>query len=1562
MRSYRRIVYRMLLVAACLTVCLSSTVRTYAQTMTDYCVYPPFVTRAVPPLVMLVVSKDDKLFYKGYNDMVDLDGDGTIDSTYNDAIDYYGYFNPNLCYTYSSSRFNPAGVASGAHNHYCSGQWSGNFLNWSTMTRIDIIRKVLYGGKRLTDSTSLTVLTRSLLPRDSHSFAKAYDGADISSLTPVNWAEGITMCNTNTGSGETSGLVFSVRGFYPFAAATEVKQCTKTCEGTGCVNLSDQGFNNLAAVNAVAKYAKFYTDIKVCDSSVGLESNCDAFGSNYKPGGLLQKYGINKQSGQNFPLMYFGLITGSYNGNVSGGVLRSKMTDIGTTEVDIDTGQIKTGSKIIKNIDRFQIVEYDYSSGSYTNCNPGSPYVLTDGICRSSGNPVGEMFYEVIRYFQGRATPTTQFKKTSPDAGLLSLTVESSWDNPYATYPSCSRPFILALSDIYPNYDSDQLPGSYWYSTISTSDTPSVQTLLNDSGINTLETLGSIFIGDAVGTTYDKQCTPKTASNFGQIRGLCVEEPTKRGSYYIAGLANYARKTDINTVKGDQKISTYIVATEGTAVPIDVTVGSNKVTIVPNFQDMSDSSKGRIVNMNVCPANDADWIAEQANGYTICRDVQWDDAEYGTDYDLDIAIRHYVQASGGTVTIKSKGMYAAAGHRNWAGYTISGVTLPGTYYDIGCGGGIGGSNTKCRRVLDENPAHYNNSSGLPTYTGTDSDADKSRVRTFTSAGATAGILHDPLWYAAKYGGLEDLNGDSTPDQQSEWDKNNDGIPDTYYYASNPLQLYTELGKALTDILDRTSSGTAASVLASAEGSGANILQAVFYPRRIYSDAELTWTGELRNLWYYIDPYLQATTMREDTEANQVLHLVHDYIVQFYLDTVSNKTKVKRYNDTNADGSPDALVDQIELENLSNIWEAGSVLWARNIGSSPRTILTTLNGVSFLSGDFSTANASTLRPYLNASTDAEATAIINYAHGIDQTGYRSRTVTIGGTTNVWKLGDIITSTPRIQSTNPINTYHLPPPDGYSDSTYLAYIKDSAYLSRGMAYSGANDGMLHAFKLGKLEQKWDGQGTNEIARLTGSDLGKEMWAFIPKNSLPYLKYMTATDYCHVYTIDNPSYLVDASVYSASGTNQNPTYAKNKESWRTILIGGMGLGGACRNLGDSCTDCVKTPVTDLGYSSYFALDVTDPSSPQLLWEFSNPALGFSTSGPAVLRIGDAANNGKWFVVFASGPTGGINTLWNQFMGKSDQNLKLFVLDMYNGSLLKTIDTGIAYAFGGSLYNSMLDVNRGDRFSTNRYSDDVFYLGYTKKDTATGTWTKGGVLRVYTNKDLLPDNWTTSSVVEDIGPVTTTISKLQDRTRQNLWLYFGTGRFYYKNNFGTDIDDADGQRTIYGVKEPCYTTYNTMNTSCFTPVNQSNLTDQTSSPQASLPSGSSGWFINLDATDATYKAERVITDPLAIFSGVTFFTTFKPSSDPCELGGNTQIWAVNYSTGGAASSSALNGKAIFQVSTGEIKELSLGSVFSQKDSRRTTGMQGVPPRGQGLSVLIGPRPLKKILHIQEK
>ena len=177
---------------------------------------PLFLIGSVQPQVMLDISKDQQLYKRAYNDYSDLDGDGQFETTYKHSIDYYGYFDHHKCYNYSSgnNRYEPASETT---DKYCSGQWSGNFLNWATMTRMDSVRKLLYGGKRSTDTSSDTVLERAYLPTDAHSWAKYYNGEyvggvfvnDVNKLTPYNppvTPTAISTSDSNNSAGIGTGL------------------------------------------------------------------------------------------------------------------------------------------------------------------------------------------------------------------------------------------------------------------------------------------------------------------------------------------------------------------------------------------------------------------------------------------------------------------------------------------------------------------------------------------------------------------------------------------------------------------------------------------------------------------------------------------------------------------------------------------------------------------------------------------------------------------------------------------------------------------------------------------------------------------------------------------------------------------------------------------------------------------------------------------------------------------------------------------------------------------------------------------------------------------------------------------------------------------------------------------------------------------------------------------------------------------------------------------------------------------------------------------------------------
>ncbi len=106
----------------------------------DYTSYPPFIGSVVKPNVLILLDNSGSMFFFAY----DYNG-SDVSKGFVPGKNYYGYFNPDKWYTYQNARFEETGDKS--ERAKASTEWDGNFLNWLTMRRVDIARKVLVGGK-----------------------------------------------------------------------------------------------------------------------------------------------------------------------------------------------------------------------------------------------------------------------------------------------------------------------------------------------------------------------------------------------------------------------------------------------------------------------------------------------------------------------------------------------------------------------------------------------------------------------------------------------------------------------------------------------------------------------------------------------------------------------------------------------------------------------------------------------------------------------------------------------------------------------------------------------------------------------------------------------------------------------------------------------------------------------------------------------------------------------------------------------------------------------------------------------------------------------------------------------------------------------------------------------------------------------------------------------------------------------------------------------------------------------------------------------------------------------
>ena len=221
----------------------------------------------------------------------------------------------------------------------------------------------------------------------------------------------------------------------------------------------------------------------------------------------------------------------------------------------------------------------------------------------------------------------------------------------------------------------------------------------------------------------------------------------------------------------------------------------------------------------------------------------------------------------------------------------------------------------------------------------------------------------------------------------------------------------------------------------------------------------------------------------------------------------------------------------------------------------------------------TGNVSQLKPLMGSFlSDAEAQTLIRRV--------------LAGTPNGsggWKgkLGGIDRSTPAVIEPSPMIGEQAERPT--------------------MIYVGAMDGMLHAICA-------EARGACPAA-------GRELWAFIPRTQLPYLRLNTAR-------IDGSPKVADVF------DDFTPSDGQSTREWRTVLTVQTGNG----NPGDP----LRAPAA-------VALDVTDPASPVVLWERTTRATRGAVEQGAGLgiamanaRVGGQVS-GLTFLQTNNGGTGG-------------------------------------------------------------------------------------------------------------------------------------------------------------------------------------------------------------------------------------------------------------------------------------------------------------------------------------
>lgn len=559
--------------------------------------------------------------------------------------------------------------------------------------------------------------------------------------------------------------------------------------------------------------------------------------------------------------------------------------------------------------------------------------------------------------------------------------------------------------------------------------------------------------------------------------------------------------------------------------------------------------------------------------------------------------------------------------------------------------------------------------------------------------------------------------------------------------------------------------------------------------------------------------------------------------------------------------------------INELWDAGDLLRIRTdtgtqgttTGSGSRAIYT------FLSGslqDFVKSNTILTNALFGVTTDTERDNIIDVIRGTtDPHGYG------------YKLGDLFHFTP-VSVGAPLSW------KGQFDASYQSFY-DEHQSREEVIYVGANDGMLHCFRV--------------------SD-GNELWAFIPPSQLSKLNKI-ATNGDHEYYVDGNAIAKDIRV--------STTYNDYRD-WRTILVFSLGMGG----------------------KSYYALDITDPTAPAFLWEtgdgysgshvdktivnvptsgisdvLDRPIFGYTMGKPAI-----------GVVPLASGPTavvalsGGLDR--NEVLGSADPEGKsIVILEAMSGAPVKIFAYSGSHAesastwFDPQLSYSMpaspllVDLNN-DGKADRLYQGDI-----------------GGIMWRIDFDSSDPTNWEPIKIFDTNASISGGVSEqpiyIQPNggydENYNMWIFFGTGRRSSPND-----QSSTGQ--FYAFRDDGLN---------YTPTNLQDITEYIEHNQDTVDTDGDGYPDTQETSQGTDpndendfpQTEDPWTDPLALdpgkqgvhfsfikgtgeklfeptpiyIGGRVYFNTYLPptigggSLDLCEPAGGMHLYQfrINYSSG---------------------------------------------------------------------
>ena len=546
-------------------------------------------------------------------------------------------------------------------------------------------------------------------------------------------------------------------------------------------------------------------------------------------------------------------------------------------------------------------------------------------------------------------------------------------------------------------------------------------------------------------------------------------------------------------------------------------------------------------------------------------------------------------------------------------------------------------------------------------------------------------------------------------------------------------------------------------------------------------------------------------------------------------------------------------------------------------------------------NFTTTNRSVLKTALYRDTertvdDDEVDDVVNFIRGYDS--YDEDGDTNFTEERDWKLADIyhanlVLSIPPNNSDTSLSEKSRAYYKKTRTKPYSDFIAANA-SRKEVIYAGANDGMLHAFDAGSLE---------------------ELWAFVPPPVLNKLRQIHNTKGSDgVKGKTNSIYLVDGTP-----TIKDIYY---QDQWRTILMAGLGYGG----------------------KGYYAIDITDPDNPTHLFSFLHDSSkrvvdywasdGTLTTYDYVKEIvPDGLNYSKlseaWTRPFIAlmpyeGELKWVAVLGGGYAGPDEESAGyaryVYIVDLEpntslsdkQGTVIKSIELSSSSSDVANGVVAPISAISADSASSADYYGILAYLS----DLQGKTWKLD-----LANSNKTPDLSTDIYNIENHLDAQATLAndRLMYHKLKNSFIsgtpyhYTGTGDIIRLQRTDDTIDNR-----VFGIKDSDY-------------PKQANTDGTVSYTTSSLEDGSTGscpgdeqkgWYYDLSKILPSDRKWSKVTAEAAVDSKYVYFSTYSPTkSESCLVDGKSNIIKLDKKCGAILS----DGSSVIDLGVGIVGETTI-------------------------------------------